>query len=74
MGRRPTQGGTGDGFCGSFKSFDTDRQFVPREQCPMADVLRGTMAVALDREVIVERPDASRIVVVATSMMVGARR
>ena len=63
-GRRPTPGDNGKRFCGSFKLFDSDGGFVPHEQCPMADVLSGTMAVALDTEVVIERPDRSRIIVI----------
>ena len=64
-GRRPAPGESDERFCGSFKLFDTDGGFVSHEQRPMADVLSGTIAEAVDAEVVIERPDASRIVVVA---------
>lgn len=63
-GREPTAGDNDERFCGSFKLFDPDGRFVPHEQCPMADVLNGTMPVALDTEVVIERPDRSRIIVI----------
>jgi signal transduction histidine kinase len=60
-GREPVLGETGDRFCGSFKLFRPDGRFIAREQCPMADVLRGTIPEVHDAEVLVERPDGSRI-------------
>lgn len=63
-GRQPTPEDNDELFCGSFKLFDPDGRFVPHEHCPMADVLSGTMAVALDTEVVIERPDRSRIIVI----------
>jgi signal transduction histidine kinase len=37
---------------------------MPHEQCPMAEVIAGTLAEACDAEVLIERPDGSRIAVV----------
>src|SRR4029434_2386627 len=37
---------------------------MPHEQCPMAEVIAGTLAEARDAEVLIERPDGSRITVV----------
>jgi PAS domain S-box-containing protein len=63
-GREPASGDTGERFCGSFKSFRPDGSFMPHEQCPMAAVVRGKMSEARDAEVLIERPDGSRITVV----------
>ena len=52
---------TDERFCGSFKLFRPDGSFMPHEQCPMAEVLSGKIAEARDAEVLIERPDGSRI-------------
>jgi len=63
-GRRPERGDTDERFCGSFKLYRPDGSFMPHEQCPMGDVLTGKMPGIHDVEVHIERPDASRIVVI----------
>src|SRR5665213_2377808 len=60
-GREPTPGDTGVLFCGSFELYRPDGSFMPHEQCPMADVLSGKISEARDAEVLIERPDGSRI-------------
>ncbi len=63
-GREPALGDTDKRFCGSFKLFRPDGRFMPHEQCPMAEVVAGTLSEARDAEVLIERPDGSRITVV----------
>jgi two-component sensor histidine kinase len=63
-GREPGLGETDERFCGSFKLFRSDGKFMPHEQSPMAEVLSGKIAEARDSEVLIERPDGSRITVV----------
>lgn len=63
-GRAPAPGDTDERFCGSMKLFRPDGSFMPHEQCPMAEVLRGTISETRDQEVLIERPDGSRITVV----------
>jgi two-component system CheB/CheR fusion protein len=63
-GRAPVPGDTDERFCGSFKLFRPDGSFVPREHCLMADVVTGRVSEVKDTEVIIERPDASRIFVI----------
>ena len=63
-GREPALGDNNERFCGSFKLFRPDGRYMPREQCPMADVLSGKMPEARDVEVHVERPDGTRITAV----------
>ena len=63
-GREPATGDTDERFCGSFKLFRPDGSFMPHEQCPMADVVRGKIAAVRDAEVIIERPEGSRVTVV----------
>ncbi len=62
-GRAPAIGDTDERFCGSFKMFRPDGTFMPHEQCPMADVFSGTISEVRDSEVIIERPDGSRVTV-----------
>jgi signal transduction histidine kinase/CheY-like chemotaxis protein len=63
-GCEPKLADTDKRFCGSFKLFRPDGRFMPHEQCPMAEVIAGTLAEACDAEVLIERPDGSRITVV----------
>ena len=62
-GREPAFGDTDHQFCGSFKMFRPDGSFMPHDQCPMAEVLSGKIAAAHDAEVVIERPDGSRVTV-----------
>jgi signal transduction histidine kinase len=41
-----------------------DGSFMPHEQCPMAEVVSGKLAQVCDAEVLIERPDGSRVTVV----------
>jgi len=63
-GREPLVGDTSERFCGSFKLFRPDGSFMPPEQCPMAEVVLGKISDARDVEVLIERPDGSRVTVV----------
>jgi signal transduction histidine kinase len=63
-GRRPELGDTDERFCGSFKLFRADGSFMPHEQCPMAEVVDGKLSEVVDSEVLIERPDGSRLTVV----------
>ena len=63
-GSAPGPGDTDKRFCGSFKLYRPDGRFMPHEQCPMAEVIAGTLPEACDAEVLIERPDGSRITVV----------
>jgi PAS domain S-box-containing protein len=61
-GRKPASGETNERFCGSFKMFRPDGSFMPHRSCPMADVVSGKTRAVHDAEVIIERPNGSRIV------------
>jgi signal transduction histidine kinase len=63
-GRAPAPGDTDERFCGSYKLFRPDGSFMPHEQCPMAEVVAGKIPAAHDAEVLIERPDGSRVNVV----------
>jgi signal transduction histidine kinase/ActR/RegA family two-component response regulator len=63
-GRKPAPGDTDERFCGSFRMYRQDGSFMPHEQCPMGDVLSGKVPGVHDGEVVIERPDGSRVVVI----------
>ena len=63
-GREPALGDTDERFCGSHKLFRVDGSFMPHEECPMAEVLSGTLSEVRDAEVQIERPDGSRVAVI----------
>ena len=63
-GREPAPGDTDERFCGSYKLFRPDGSFMPHEQCPMAQVVSGEISEARDAEVLIERPDGSRVTVI----------
>ncbi len=63
-GRKPASGDTNDRMCGSFKMFRPDGSFMPHERCLMSQVLGGKIPAVHDTEVVIERPDGSRITVV----------
>ncbi len=62
-GRKPMPGDTDEKFCGSLKLCRPDGTVLPHEQCPMAEVLSGRIPEAHNAEVVIERPDGSRITV-----------
>lgn len=64
-GRSPAIQNAGQRFCGAFKLFRPDGTFMPHDECPMASVINGTLSEVRDAEVLIERPDGSRITVVA---------
>jgi len=63
-GREPAPGDTDERFCGSYKLFRPDGSFMPHDQCPMAQVVSGEISEVRDGEVIIERPDGSRVTVI----------
>ncbi len=64
-GREPTRGDSNERFCGSLKLYLPDGTLVSRADTPMARVLAGEIPFARDVEVVVERPDGSRITVIS---------
>ena len=63
-GREPKHGDSSERWCGSFKMHRPDGEFLPKGECPMAQVLSGKILEARDAEVQIERPDGSRITVI----------
>jgi PAS domain S-box-containing protein len=61
-GRTPTLGQTDEKFCGAHRLFRPDGTYLPHQETPMEWVLRTGQA-ACDEEVIIERPDGSRVTV-----------
>ncbi|HWD56635.1 MAG TPA: ATP-binding protein [Stellaceae bacterium] len=61
-GRAPKPGDTDQKYCGSHKLFLPDGTYLPHAETPMERVLR-TGGTARDQEVIIERPDGSRVLV-----------
>jgi PAS domain S-box-containing protein len=61
-GREPTPGDTDQKYCGAHRLYRTDGTFLPHAETPMEAVLR-TEQPARDMEVVIERPNGSRITV-----------
>jgi PAS domain S-box-containing protein len=61
-GREPRLGDCDEKFCGSFRLYDMRGRLLPHAETPMAMALRTGRAFQ-DREVTIERPDGSRIIV-----------
>lgn len=61
-GRTPKPGDTDEKFCGAHKLFRSDGTYLPHRATPMEWVLR-TGNASRDQEVIIERPDGSRVTV-----------
>jgi PAS domain S-box-containing protein len=61
-GRIPRVGDRDEKYCGAHRLFLTNGAFLPHAETPMARVLR-TGETVRDQEVIIERPDGSRVTV-----------
>jgi PAS domain S-box-containing protein len=48
-------------YCGSYRLYRVDGEYLPHAKCPMADVLATGQGLR-DQEVAIERPDGERIV------------
>ena len=63
-GRSPALGDTDERFCGSHQMFRPDGSHMPHDQCPMALVVQGKVSEVVNGEVVILRPDGSRITVI----------
>jgi PAS domain S-box-containing protein len=63
-GRAPEPGDTDERFCGSHRLFLPDGTFLPHAECPMAQVVNGQVDEIRDAEVVIERPNGSRVTVI----------
>jgi PAS domain S-box-containing protein len=61
-GREPQLGHSAQRYCGSLHLYSTEGELIPHAESKMAEVLR-TGVQARDLEVVIERPDGSRITV-----------
>jgi two-component system, chemotaxis family, CheB/CheR fusion protein len=63
-GRAPAIGDPTERFCGSFRMFRSDGGLMPRGECPMAEVVAGTLSQVRDAEVVIEQPDGTLVTVI----------
>lgn len=63
-GREPVLGDTDEKFCGSHQMYLLDGTPLRHDECPMAQVVSGAIDMAIDEQVVVERPDGSRVTVI----------
>jgi len=64
LGGEPAPGDDEERFCHSFKLFRPDGTLMSYDQWPKSEVVTGKRAAVKDAEVLIERPDGSRITVV----------
>ena len=64
-GRAPKCGDAGARFCGSLRLYHPDGRILPHAESPIRQVLE-TGIIVKDTEVLIERPDGSRIAVAVT--------
>jgi PAS domain S-box-containing protein len=65
-GRTPPIGDLHEKFCGSYKLYLPNGSLLPHDKSPMATTLR-TKKIVADIEVVIERPDATRVTVIANT-------
>ena len=63
-GREPIRGDRSERFCGSFLMYRPDGSYLPHANLPVVAVLKNEVTEAHDVEVIIERPDGSKITVI----------
>ncbi len=64
-GREPKRGDPIDRYCASHELYLPDGTPMSHEQTPMVGVLRGEIPEVRDAEVVIGRPDGSRVTVIA---------
>lgn len=64
--RKPRPGDTDEQFRGSFKTYLPDGTFLPYAQTLLTRILKNEAPAMQDMEVVVERPDGSRITLVVS--------
>ena len=64
-GRKPKPYDASEFYCGSYKMHHPDGRALEHAQTPVAAVLSGEIPAAHDVEVVMERPDGSKITVIA---------
>ncbi|MGB8648768.1 MAG: PAS domain S-box protein [Anaerolineae bacterium] len=66
-GREPRLLDPQERYCGSLKIYHPDGKWMPHEECPMARVLQ-TGLPKRNQELVVERPDGSRVIALANAI------
>lgn len=69
-GREPECGNPAERFCGSLRLYRPDGTLLPHAESPIVEVLRTGIPIE-DVELLMERPDQSRIAVVASFSPLG---
>ena len=69
-GREPIRNDPSERYCGSLKIYHPDGRFMPHKSCPMARILRGETLDPSELEIVVERHDGSRRLVIAHPLAV----
>ena len=64
-GREPQRGDPAEKYCASYRIYLPDGSYLPHDQTPVVAVLSGQVPAVRDAEVIIERPDGSRITISA---------
>ena len=64
-GREPVRGDSKERYCGAFRLYHPSGAYLAHCETPVADVLSGAIPFARDVTVLIERPDGSRITVIA---------
>ena len=64
-GRAPTPGDPKDRYCASHKLHLPDGTTMSHDQTPVVGVLNGSLPAIRDAEVVIERPDGSRVTIIA---------
>jgi PAS domain S-box-containing protein len=72
-GRAPALGNSDERYCGSLRLFRPDGSFMPHDECPMAAVVNGQQSEVRDAEIVIERPDGSRLTVVMNILAIKNR-
>jgi two-component sensor histidine kinase len=65
-GRAPALSGEKHRYCGAFRILRPDGKPIPADEAPAAEALRTDLPV-VDREIVIERPDGTRITALTTS-------
>jgi len=63
-GREPKRLDSGERYSGAHKLYRSDDTLLSPLQSPMAEVLRGDIPAVHDEELVIERPDGSKITVI----------
>jgi PAS domain S-box-containing protein len=63
-GREPRMNDMAERYCGSYRMRLVNGRILPHAQCPMAQVISGERDLVRDAEVLIERPDGTRITVI----------